>query len=185
MFQELYQTVLAWRKALHGETQFIIPAVPANTRFDFTISPPEGYYAMIIWLFSYGDILSNVFRFYAGVQSERGGGMTYHTGLLDPWTIARGIPTWLYICQDDRPLMFSLENTDSVPHFFQSWIWQLNVPARDNLLEIERRIENMGMLPEMMADLISKELQIKRAPESRFYASHDNPLEEVQVDYSP
>lgn len=159
MIKDLYTAVLGWRLASHCETQFIIPSVPAETTLSFLIGPPASYHSMIIWQFSYGDILANVFRVYCGIQSQKGGGMAYHTGLLDPWCIRQGIPTWIYVSEDDRPLIFNLENTDTEAHYFQSWLWQLNVQTKDDLDEIERRIEKMGMLPEMIADLIIKQLQ--------------------------
>ncbi len=143
MFSELYTRTLAWCQVTdtpgqHSETYIQVPVVPPGVRFNFTITPGVPYEAMIIHRFSYGDILPGIFRVWAGQK-----GMTYHTGLLTPDIMSSGIDTWLIITNRDS-LYFGLRNEDVVNHYFEAYIWHLNILKIDPDLEkIKKAVERM------------------------------------------
>lgn len=157
MISEIYRYVLARRLGRHCETQYIIPIFPANTTLRFTITPAEGIYGMIVWLFSFGDILANIFQAESWLMSRAGGGLSQHSVLIDPWVIANGVPTWLYLTKDE-PLFLNVSNTDSFAHYFQCVMWHVDVMTKEDLATIEAEIKELGLPAAKTAELIAREL---------------------------
>lgn len=142
MFSELYARTLAWCQVTdtpgqHSETYLQVPVLPPAVRINLTITPGVPYEAMIIHRFSWGDILPGTFRVWAAQK-----GMTYHTALITPDTIASGIPTWLIVTNRD-PLYFGLRNEDVVNHYFEATIWHINIMTLADLDKIKKAVERM------------------------------------------
>lgn len=150
MITGLYQYLLGRRLGSHSETQYIITTVPAETTYKFEIYPAKGTYCIIIRRFSYGNIVPNMFQFEGAVLDRKGGGMTWHSGILDSETIRYGIDTWLYV-YEDSPLYFWLTNLDDIAHFWQSWLWHIDVGTKELLEQIEKEIEESGLPAEAIA----------------------------------
>lgn len=147
MYENLYQQILATGIGQHSETYIPIPVAPAGLRMDFEVIPAAPFEAMIVHAFSYGDILSGIFRVWSGTK-----GMTYHTGILTSDIIDHGIATWLYITRDAEELLkFSLQNTDVVDHFFECYLWQVNFYTVEDMNAIKKAIIKMFGIEEVIS----------------------------------
>lgn len=146
----LYQTILGLELGSHSETYVQIPEIPAGARLNFLIRPSAAYYALVIHRFSFGNVFPNVFRVW---MSQKG--VTYHTGILTTDILRDGVATWLYVTAAD-PLTFSLANEDIAPNYFESCIWQIDVPSITMLENMKKAVKAYSGVPGLIRDVAFK-----------------------------
>jgi len=143
----LYQTILGLELGKHCETYVQIPVFPAETRMNFLITPAAAYHAIVIHRFSFGNVVPGVFRLWVGQK-----GMTYHTGIATTDILRDGVATWLYVTATD-PLTFSLANEDNAAQYWESYLWQLDVPNVTMLRNIKEAVKAYCGVPGMISDV--------------------------------
>ena len=121
MSRELALIIESLGLVQHAHTDYAMSiGGSANTGW-MSITPSAPFEATILYWFTYGDILSRVFRV-----------KTYHLGytlgtkVVGPDELQFGTACFLYVTDAD-PFSIYIENLDTVSRMFYGTLWHLNV----------------------------------------------------------
>jgi len=163
MFVSFFQELLAYAEANNigaedSDTFVQIPNVAAGNRVNMTIAPVAPYAATIIHRISFGNILAGVFQLWSGQK-----GRTYHAGVISPDVIGLGITTWL-VTTSDAPLMFDIQNIDVLNHYFECYLWHINVYSYEELNELRGAVTTLLTNTDVVGKLDELIGEVKRVP---------------------
>lgn len=166
MFQSFFQELMAYAEANNigaedSDTFIQNAAIPANTRINMTIAPAIPYAATIIHRISFGNVLAGVFQLWSGQK-----GRTYHAGIISPEVIGLGISTWMVVTSD-APLMFDIQNIDVLNHYFECYLWHINVYSYDELNDLRAAVTTLLTNNDVTAKLDEVIAELKQVPLTR------------------
>ena len=112
----------------HSEIPFRLAAVPANTRQNFSVSPPVNFDAMLIHHYTFGGTVPETFQIW--VQQRMA---SYHTVILSEIEIRDGVTVLQAVTRANQTRV-DVMNLDAInPHPFRAVIWTVNIPKMAGL----------------------------------------------------
>ena len=101
--------------------------IPAGVTVGFSISPPSGFYGMVIHAARYGDVLSNALRATLTHYGYWTSTKMVHTGILDVT-----LQPWVWI-EPNSPAYIELTNTLLIPAYYQQTVFELYFPTKTHM----------------------------------------------------
>ena len=129
--RQLAQLIEGLDLAQHAHTDFELELLAGESSGWIEWTPPAGNSCAIVYWFTYGNLLSDVFRVRSGQRNYPIGIKTVRSD-----SIQHGVAPFLYVTDRD-PFLFELTNIDVMTHTFTGVFWHLNVKTAQRLATIK------------------------------------------------
>lgn len=121
MSKELAMALETLELVHHAHTDYEISvSAGSNTGF-MSLGPSAPYEATIIYWFTYGNVLADVWQ-----MKARHRGYTMGTKMIGPDELQHGITSWVYIT-NQYPFEFYAANTGGIDGVLYATMWHLNI----------------------------------------------------------